>query len=91
MWSEFEKVKSHGGITLSNCQCTDLLVAELVPATVFRARDAERPMPHARRQVTGRSKGNRNAWKHGLYSAESVRLRRYPQAMARLAIETSVG
>jgi uncharacterized protein YjcR len=36
----------------------------------------------------GAPKGNRNAWKHGHYSAESVKLRRYVQALARLAAKT---
>ena len=37
----------------------------------------------------GAPKGNRNPWKHGHYSAESVKLRRYVQVLARLAIQTS--
>ena len=36
----------------------------------------------------GAPKGDRNAWKYGRYSAESVRLRRYVEAFARLAVKT---
>jgi len=32
----------------------------------------------------GAPKGNRNAWKHGHYSQEAIKLRRYAQALARL-------
>jgi uncharacterized protein YjcR len=32
--------------------------------------DAERPLPDTWRKTTGAPKGNRNALKHGLYSAE---------------------
>jgi uncharacterized protein YjcR len=34
---------------------------------------------------TGAPKGNRNAWMHGRYSAETVKLRKFVQALARLA------
>jgi hypothetical protein len=33
----------------------------------------------------GPPKGNINAWKHGGYSAEAIKLRRFVQALARLA------
>ncbi|MGZ5916834.1 MAG: HGGxSTG domain-containing protein [Methyloceanibacter sp.] len=36
----------------------------------------------------GAPKGDRNAWKYGRYSGESVRLRRYVEALARLAVKT---
>jgi hypothetical protein len=32
---------------------------------------------------------DRNAWKHGRYSAESIKLRRYFQALARLCSEAN--
>jgi glucans biosynthesis protein len=35
----------------------------------------------------GAPKGNKNAWKHGVYSAETIKLRRFVQALARLAKE----
>src|SRR5271165_839881 len=40
------------------------------------ARDAERPVPTARRKVAGAPKGNKNAFKHGGYSAEAIEARR---------------
>jgi uncharacterized protein YjcR len=36
----------------------------------------------------GAPKGNKNAWKHGRYSAATINLRRYVQALARFARET---
>jgi hypothetical protein len=45
-------------------------------STVPSASDAERPLPDARRNVTGRPKNNKNAFKHDLYSAEIVAHRR---------------
>jgi hypothetical protein len=36
----------------------------------------------------GPPRGNRNAWKHGTHSAESLALKREIQALARLARET---
>lgn len=46
-------------------------------------------MPNGRCRMHGGSspgapKGNRNAWKHGHYSQEAIKLRRYVQALARL-------
>ena len=38
--------------------------------------DAERPLPNARRDVPGRPKGNKNAFKHGHYTAEAIASRR---------------
>ena len=40
------------------------------------AGDAERTLQDARRPVAGRAKGNKNALKHGLYTAEAIALRR---------------
>jgi uncharacterized protein YjcR len=36
----------------------------------------------------GAPKGNRNAWKHGRYSTDTIQSRRFVQAMARLALKT---
>ena len=36
----------------------------------------------------GAPRGNRNAWKHGAHSAETLTLRREIQALARMARET---
>jgi hypothetical protein len=36
----------------------------------------------------GAPKGNRNAWNHGHYSAESVKLRLYVQWLAQFAVKT---
>jgi uncharacterized protein YjcR len=35
----------------------------------------------------GAPKGNRNAWRHGRYSAEAINTRRYIQELARQARE----
>ncbi len=40
------------------------------------ARDGERALPDARRPVAGALKGNRNAFKHGRYSADALARRR---------------
>ena len=48
------------------------------------ARDAERPLPDARRTVARRSEGNKNALKHGDYTAEAITRRR---AIAKLLRE----
>jgi hypothetical protein len=45
---------------------------ELVPV----AGHAERPLSAARRSVAGRPKGNKNALKHGRYTAEALANRR---------------
>ena len=46
--------------------------------------DAEWSLPHARGKSPGAPKGNRNAWKHGHYSAEAIALRRhYPPTIVR--------
>jgi periplasmic glucans biosynthesis protein len=36
----------------------------------------------------GAPRGNRNAWKHGAHSAETLALRKEVQALARMARET---
>jgi hypothetical protein len=45
---------------------------DLVPI----ASDAERPLPNARRKVAGSPKGNKNALKHGRYTADAIARRR---------------
>ena len=40
------------------------------------ARNDERPMSDARRAVTGSTKGNKNALKHGRYTAEAIMRRK---------------
>jgi hypothetical protein len=52
---------------------------ELVPST----RDAERPMSDARRTAPGAPKGNKNALKHGRYTAEAIERRREISALLR--------
>ena len=49
------------------------------------ARDEERPMPDARRTSTGAPKGNRNAWKHGRYTAKAIARRREIAELIRTA------
>src|SRR5262245_2904656 len=45
--------------------------------------NAERPVPDARRKIARRSKGNKNAFKHGRYSAEAIARRREIAALLR--------
>src|ERR1700730_3019910 len=45
-------------------------------STVPSTSDVERPVPDARRNVTGAPKGNKNAFKHGRYTAEAIGQRR---------------
>lgn len=45
--------------------------------------DAEWPLPDARRKITGAPKGNKNAFKHGRYSAEAIANRREIAALLR--------
>ena len=40
------------------------------------ASDAERPLPNAWRDVPGAPKGNKNALKHGHYTAKAIAMRR---------------
>jgi len=47
------------------------------------ARNAERPLPAARRAVARRADGNRNALKHGRYIAEAVARRHEIGALLR--------
>jgi hypothetical protein len=42
------------------------------PETLPGTSDAERALPDARRNVAGAPKGNKNALKHGLYTAEAI-------------------
>jgi hypothetical protein len=49
------------------------------------ARDAERPMPDARRNVTGRTERNKNAVKHGRYTADAIARRRAVAVLIRAA------
>jgi len=51
------------------------------PELVSSACDAERPMSDARRNVAG--KGNKNALKHGRYTAEAIARRRSVSALVR--------
>ena len=54
--------------------------AELVAVPI--PRDAERPLPDARRGLSpGAPKGNRNAFKHGRFTAEAVYRRRELSAL----------
>jgi hypothetical protein len=47
------------------------------------ASDAKRPLPDARRQVSGSTKGNKNALRHGRYTAEAIARRREMGALLR--------
>jgi hypothetical protein len=47
------------------------------------ASDAERPMSDARRNVAGSTEGNKNALKHGRYTAEAIARRRSVSALVR--------
>ena len=47
------------------------------------ARDDERALPDARRRIAGASKGNKNALKHGRYTAETIANRREIAALVR--------
>jgi hypothetical protein len=49
------------------------------------SRDGERPLPVSRREGDGPPKGNRNAFKHGFYSAEIVANRRKVGELLRAA------
>ena len=49
------------------------------------ARDEERPLPDARRPTQGAPRGNKNAYKHGRYSAEAIARRREVSALIRAA------
>ena len=53
------------------------------------ASDAERPMPDARRKVAGRTEGNKNALKHGRYTAEAIARRREIASLLRAAVALS--
>lgn len=44
---------------------------------------AERPLPDARGTVAGCSEGNKNAFKHGRYSARHIQERRQVSALIR--------
>jgi hypothetical protein len=45
--------------------------------------DAERPLPDARRKSHGAPRGNKNAFKHGRYSAEGIERKREIAALVR--------
>jgi hypothetical protein len=49
------------------------------------ARDAKRPMPDARGPSPGAPRGNKNAYKHGLYSAKAIARRRSISMLIRSA------
>jgi uncharacterized protein YjcR len=72
----------------------DMQRAKRCGAKTRRGSSCQSPaMPNGRCRMhggksPGAPKGNRNAWKHGHYSAEGVRLRHYVQALARLAAKT---
>jgi uncharacterized protein YjcR len=72
----------------------DMQVAKRCGAKTRRGTECQSPaMPNGRCRMhggksPGAPKGNRNAWKHGHYSAENVKLRRYVQALARIAVKT---
>ena len=48
------------------------------------AHDAERPMSNARGKSPGAPKGNKNAFKHGRYTAEAIERRRGISALPRV-------
>ena len=50
--------------------------------------DAERALPNARRKVSRRSEGNKNAFKHGRYSADAIALRKLVRQLVSEAKET---
>jgi hypothetical protein len=52
-------------------------------AAVPTGSDGEWPVPHARRNKSGRPKGNRNAFRHGRYTAEAIAGRREVAALIR--------
>ena len=56
------------------------------PAMWTRTRrgDAERPVSDTRRDVTGSTEGNKNALKHGCYTAEAIVRRREISGLVRL-------
>jgi hypothetical protein len=64
-------------------------------SSVPSASDAERSLPDARRNVIGAPKGNKNAFKHGRYTAEEIANRReitaLLQTMRALARATGEG
>jgi hypothetical protein len=45
--------------------------------------DAERPLPNARRNISGSTEGNKNAFKHGHHTAEAIAERREISALLR--------
>ncbi len=47
--------------------------------------DEKRSVPDARRNVTGRSKGNKNALRHGWYTAEAIAMRQVLASLRRYA------
>ena len=49
------------------------------------ARDAKRPIPDARGPSPGAPRGNKNAYKHGLYSAKAIARRRSISMLIRSA------
>jgi hypothetical protein len=45
-------------------------------STVPSTSDVERPVPYARGKLAGRPEGNKNAFKHGRYTADAIARRR---------------
>ena len=51
------------------------------------ASDGERPVPDARRTIDLSAEGNRNAWKHGRFTAKAIARRREVTGLLRAARE----
>jgi hypothetical protein len=72
----------------------DMQAAKRCGAKTRRGTECQSPaMPNGRCRMHGGTspgapKGNRNAWKHGHYSAESIALRRYVRLLLFITSET---